>query len=115
MTATTAKTEAPVTTPDESTRPAEIEGRCNKPMTTVEGALDRCARAKDHGGDHVSHTSTTRAKQTVRDKAAAFAAWKLEHDPETKARLEAARAKKVATLQALADELGAMISWPKNA
>lgn len=93
-------------TPDESTRPAEIEGQCNRPMTTAEGALDRCYRAAGHKGDHVSRTSYGRAKDKGKSDRAAFSQWREANDPELKAKREAAAAKKLATLKALAAELG---------
>jgi hypothetical protein len=106
MTAKAPKTEAPATTPDESTRPAEVEGKCNNPMTTAEGALDRCHKAKGHEGDHVSWTSYNRAVEKAKADRAVYAAWRQENDPEVKAKREAAVAKKMATLTALAEELG---------
>jgi hypothetical protein len=75
-------------------------------MTTADGALDRCYRAAGHKGDHVSRTSYGRAKDKRKADGAAFTAWREQNDPALKAKREAATAKKLATLKALAAELG---------
>ncbi len=75
-------------------------------MTTAEGALDRCHLKDGHKSDHVSWTSYQRVIAKGKTERAAFAAWREEHDPSLKAKREALAAKKLATLQALAAELG---------
>jgi len=97
--------------PAESTRPAPIPGKCNRPMNTAEGLLDRCHKVAAHAdgdkpSDHVSHTSYNKSVATAKAKAQQFQAWRELNDPQLKARREALAAKKLATLKALAAELG---------
>lgn len=100
MTAT--KNDAKTATPDESTRTTEVAGRCNHPMTTADGALDRCSKSAGHKHDHVSWTSHSASAEKRKRQAEIIA----KHDPEVRRRKAALAAKKLAALKALAAELG---------
>jgi hypothetical protein len=107
---TAKKTDAPETpaapAPDESTRTAEVAGKCNRHMTTADGALCRCYRKAAHTGDHVSATSYQRAVARAKEDRAVASAHRDASDPVRIAKREAIAAKKMATLTALAEELG---------
>ena len=92
----------------ESTTP-----RCNAEVTKLDGTKDHCVRPEGHNTSHLG--ALQRAANTAKRNEAskAFTAWKRENDPEYAAKAEAAKARKIEKLLALAEELGWKVTAPK--
>ena len=92
---------------DEANAPALVEGRCNAIVHMKDGSLDRCSRPADHSPNgHVGWQTKKQGADNLKARNAEFAAWRRENDPAVAAKEAERHAKKMATLEALAEELG---------
>jgi len=87
--------------------------RCDAEIKKADGTIDHCVRPEGHATSHLGAIQK-KANQAKRAEATkAFTAWKHSNDPEYAVKQEAAKAKKIAKLEALAAELGYKVVAPK--
>lgn len=93
--------------------PAAVEGRCNAIISKKDGTKDRCSRPEGHSTSHLGWEQRRSNTAKLKQNRAVYTQWKHDNDPEYAAKQEAAKAKKVERLLALAEELGYEVTPPK--